>query len=145
MATRPDLLVDSHNPERVIDIIKIATNNSARFGFDTQGKDSAAQLLRSLASSTSPINSLLKEVKSTNKASKLPTLPSTLESIDCTLQSHLVGLKGIPKTDIPKDVTLHSVPIKLFHEIPEVGEVLSAWCERLLAKELLVPPDVVGR
>ena len=39
---------------------------------------------------------------------------------------------------------MHNVPIKLFHEIPEVGEALSAWCERLLVKGLLVPPDVVG-
>ena len=57
-ATRADLLVDSHDPERAIDIIKRATKDGARFGFDTQGKESAAHLLRSLASSTSPIESL---------------------------------------------------------------------------------------
>jgi hypothetical protein len=45
---------------------------------------------------------------------------------------------------MPKGVALHSVPIKLYHEVPQVGEALSAWCERLLVKELLVPPDVVG-
>ncbi|KZM19130.1 uncharacterized protein EKO05_0010208 [Ascochyta rabiei] len=146
VTTRPDLLVDSHDPERAIDIIKRATKGSARFGFDTQGKESAAQLLRSLASSTSPISSLPKDAQNyERKDSKLPTPPSTpLESAEDGLRSHLVGLTGLPKTDIPGDVTLHNVPIKLYHEIPEVGEALSAWCEKLLVKGLLVPPDVVG-
>jgi hypothetical protein len=53
-------------------------------------------------------------------------------------------LTGLPKTDVPEGVALHSVPIKLFHEVAEVGEALSVWCERLLVKGLLVPPDVVG-
>jgi NADPH:quinone reductase-like Zn-dependent oxidoreductase len=146
VATRPDLLVDSHDPERAIDIIKRATKDGARFGFDTQGKESAAHLLRSLASSASPITSLPKDAQNyERKDSKLPTPPSTpLESTGETQRSHLVGLTGLPKTDIPEDVTLHNVPIKLFHEIPEVGEALSAWCERLLVKGLLVAPDVVG-
>ncbi|KAF9691466.1 hypothetical protein EKO04_010887 [Ascochyta lentis] len=146
VSTRPDLLVDSHDPERAIDIIKRATKDSARFGFDTQGKESAAQLLRSLASSTSPISSLPKDAQNyERKDSKLPTPPSTpLESTEEGPRSHLVGLTGLPKTDIPEDVTLHNVPIKLFHEIPEVGEALSAWCEKLLVKGLLLPPDVVG-
>lgn len=144
--TRPDLLVDSHDPERAIDIIKRATKDSARFGFDTQGKDSAAQLLRSLVSSTSPISSLSKDVQNYDrKDSKLPTPPSTpLELSEDGPRSHLVGLTGLPKSGIPEDVTLHNVPIKLFHEISEVGEALSAWCEKLLVKGLLVPPDVVG-
>lgn len=146
VTTRPDLLVDSHDPERAIEIIKRATKNSARFGFDTQGKESAAQLLRSLASSTPPISSLPKNAQNyERKDSKLPTPPSTpLESTEGGPRSHLVGLTGLPKTDIPEDVILHNVPIKLFHEIPEVGEALSAWCERLLVKGLLVPPDVIG-
>ncbi|KAF1925019.1 GroES-like protein [Didymella exigua CBS 183.55] len=144
--TRADLLVDSHDPERAIAIIKRATSDGARFGFDTAGKDSAAQLLRALASSSSSIASLPKEARNyERKDSKLPTPPSTpLEPAEEAPRSHLVGLTGLPKTDIPEDVTLHNVPIKLFHEIPEVGEALSAWCERLLVKGLLVPPDVVG-
>lgn len=146
VATRPDLLVDSHDPGRAIDIIKRATKEGARFGFDTAGKESAAQLLRALASASSPMSSLPRDVQNyERKDSKLPTPPSTpLESAEVAPRSHLVGLTGLPKTDIPEDVTLHNVPIKLFHEIPEVGEALSAWCERLLVKGLLVPPDVVG-
>lgn len=144
--TRPDLLVDSHDPERAIDIIKRATNDAARFGFDTVGKESAAQLLRALASASSPIAFLPKDVQNyERKDSKLPTPPSTpLEPVENAPRSHLVGLTGLPKSDIPEDVILHNVPIKLFHEIPEIGEALSAWCERLLTKGLLEPPDVVG-
>ena len=145
-ATRPDLLVDSHDPERAIDIIKRATKESARFGFDTVGKESAAQLLRALATASSPINLLPKDVQNYERRdSKLPTPPSTpIESAKGAPLSHLVGLTGLPTTDIPEDVVLHNVPIKLFHEVPEVGEALSAWCERLLVKGLLVPPEVVG-
>lgn len=145
-ATRPDLLVDSHDPDRAIDIIKQATKDSARFGFDTVGKESAAHLLRALASASSPISSLPKDVQNyERKDSKLPTPPSTpLEPAEDAPRSHLVGLTGLPKMEFPEDVALHNVPIKLFHEIPEVGEALSVWCERLLLKSLLVPPEVVG-
>ncbi|CAI6338044.1 unnamed protein product [Periconia digitata] len=146
-AIRPDLLVDSHDPERAISIIKSATGNGARFGFDTQGKDSAAHLLRSLASTPEeyfPDEEI--EFNTTSDKTKLPTPPSTpsKSSTGKPTRSHLIGLTGLPKTGIPDDVALHSVPIKLFHEVPEVGEALSAWCEKLLAKGLLVTPDVVG-
>lgn len=141
---RPDLLVDAHDPERAISIIKSATNNSARFGFDTQGKETASQLLRSLASLHCFPNH--PEEYSTSKLnSKLPTPPSTpAEANPSAPRSHLVGLTGLPKGNVPEDVALHSVPIKLFHEIPEVGEALCSWAERLLVKGLLVPPDVLG-
>lgn len=139
---RPDLLVDAHDPERAINIIRSATKNTARFGFDTQGKDTAAHLLRALASKTA-----LPEHASSFDASKtdrLPTPPLTPHETSTTPRSHLVGLTGVPKVNIPEDVALHNVPIKLFHEIPEIGEALSAWCERLLLKGLLIPPDVIG-
>ncbi|KAF2023484.1 hypothetical protein EK21DRAFT_80806, partial [Setomelanomma holmii] len=145
-AIRPDLVVDSHDPQRAIDVIKANTGGRARFGFDTQGKDTAEHLLRSLAVPTSQPPALPKDAKAFERpGAKLPTPPSTPYEASSGLQkSHLVGLTGLPKTDIPDGVALHSVPIKLFHEIPEVGEALSAWCERLLVKGLLVPPDVVG-
>lgn len=141
---RPDLLVDSHDPERAISIIRTATSGSARFGFDTQGKESAAHLLRSLSSSA-PTTSLPSDLQEYEvEKSKLPTPPSTPSEPAKTGRSHLVGLTGVPKTNIPEGTVLHSVPIKLFHEVPEVGEALSEWCERLLLKGLLQPPDVVG-
>lgn len=140
---RPDLLVDAHDPERAISVIRRATGNAARFGFDTQGKESAGQLLRALASRT---NQSEEEVGKggVEGEDRLPTPPSTPRGSLVAKRSHLVGLTGVPKTGVPEDVTLHNVPIKLYHEIPEVGEALSAWCERLLVKGLLVPPDVVG-
>ncbi|KAF2826643.1 GroES-like protein [Ophiobolus disseminans] len=143
---RPDLVVDSHDPERAIEIVRASTSERARFGFDTQGKDTAAHLLRALAVPSPNAPAFPKDSKAFERAgAKLPTPPSTpLEVPSQTHWSHLVGLTGLPKTDLPDGVVLHSVPIKLFHEVPEVGEALSAWCEKLLLKGLLVPPDVVG-
>ncbi|CAE7210971.1 hypothetical protein P3342_012124 [Pyrenophora teres f. teres] len=136
---RSDLIVDSHDPQRAIDIIRASTGNTARFGFDTIGKETAAHLLRSLAHPNE--NAKLQ----CRAGAKPPTPPSTpLDETPQLLRSHLVGMTGLPKTDLPEGVVLHSVPIKLYHEVPEVGEELSAWCERLLVKGLLVPPDVVG-
>lgn len=142
---RPDLLVDSHDPERAIAVIRHATGEKAKFGFDTVGKDTAAHLLRSLASSDAAA-ALPKDLHEYEAVkSKLPTPPSTpSEPAKGSTTSHLVGLTGVPKTNLPGGVKLHGVPIKLFHEVPEVGEALSEWCERLLVKGLLVPPDVVG-
>jgi NADPH:quinone reductase-like Zn-dependent oxidoreductase len=145
-AIRPDLVVDSHDPQRAIDIIKASTGDSARFGFDTQGKESAGHLLRCLAVPQVEGPKFTETSKAFERpGAKLPTPPSTpLAGSSRVQRSHLIGLTGLPKTDIPEGVALHSVPIKLFHEVPEVGEALSAWCERLLVKGLLVPPDVVG-
>lgn len=140
---RPDLVVDSHDPERAIDIIKASTGGRARFGLDTQGIDTAGYLLRSLA--VPSCDSQVQSKTSQGPDDKLPSPPSTpLNNTDPNHRSHLVGLTGSPKTNIPEGIALHSVPIKLFHEIAEVGEALSSWCEHLLVKGLLVPPDVVG-
>jgi hypothetical protein len=143
------LVVDSHDPQRAIEIIKANAGAGARFGFDTIGKETAGHLSRCLAAPPPPTTAaplFSKDAKVYQKpGAKLPTPPSTpLETSSRTQSSHLVGLTGLPKTDIPDGVALHSVPIKLFHEVAEVGEALSAWCERLLVEGLLVPPDVVG-
>jgi NADPH:quinone reductase-like Zn-dependent oxidoreductase len=136
---RSDLIVDSHDPQRAIQIIRASTSHSARFGFDTIGKETATHLLSSLAHPN-------EHAKVPDRAgTKPPTPPSTpLGDSPQTLRSHLVGMTGLPKAGVPEGVVLHNVPIKLYHEVPEVGEQLSAWCERLLVKGLLVPPDVVG-
>jgi len=139
---RPDLLVDAHDPERAVHIIRAATGNRARFGFDTQGKDTAAHLVRSLSSKSTLLQDSSKLESFASR--KLPTPPSTPHQTSSESRSHLVGLSGVPKTNIPEGLALHNIPMKLFHEIPEVGEALSAWCERLLVKGCLVPPDVVG-
>ncbi|PVH91371.1 GroES-like protein [Periconia macrospinosa] len=153
---RPDLVVDSYDAERAISIIQTATDGNARFGFDTVGKESASHLLRSLGSETRHEKDDTPSTKEESKTTKPPTPPHTPSSSPSTTstispssplsRSHLIGLTGLPKpSSSSSDNTLfHTVPIKLFHEVPAVGEALSAWCERLLVEGKLVPPDVVG-
>ncbi|KAL5116636.1 hypothetical protein ACEQ8H_005514 [Pleosporales sp. CAS-2024a] len=147
-AVRSDLLVDSHDPDRAIEIVKANTGSRARFGLDTVGKESAKHLSRALATPPTTLipHTLPKETKASERTgNKLMTPPSTPhEKYSSLWRSHLVGLTGLPKDGVHEDVALHNVPIKLFHEVPEIGEAMCAWCERLLAKGLLVPPDVVG-
>lgn len=57
-------------------------------------------------------------------------------------EAHLVGLASNPK-GVKDGVRVHSVPIKLFHEVPEVGRATMEWLERLLEEGLLTPPEVV--
>jgi NADPH:quinone reductase-like Zn-dependent oxidoreductase len=143
---RPDLIVDSHHPERAIEIIKSVTKDRPSFGFDTQGKETAVHLIRALAPPFPTVHALIDDAtKPERKGNKFLTPPSTpLEVASRRQHSHVVGLTGLPKSKVPEHVALHNVPIKVFHEIPEVGEALCAWCEKLLLKGLLVPPDVVG-
>jgi hypothetical protein len=56
-------------------------------------------------------------------------------------RAHLVGLTGLPKEPI-EGVVYHSVPIKVFHEAPQVGEGLMIWLEKLLEQKLLATPDI---
>ena len=56
-------------------------------------------------------------------------------------QGHLVGLTGLPKTRLP-GLKYHSVPIKLFHSVPIIGERIVDWLEQLLVRKTLQPPEV---
>ncbi|KAM0438717.1 hypothetical protein ACHAPT_001474 [Fusarium lateritium] len=129
---RPDLLVDSHDPERAVAILRANTKGKLRFGIDTRGKDTAEILLRALGPEelhrkTAPVNSP----------------PSTPPS-EPTVPAHLVGMSGLPKADqAAVGVIFHTMPVKLYHEVPEVGEALSSWLERLLASRALVPPRII--
>lgn len=108
-----DLLVDNHDPERAVSIIRSVTGGKLRFAMDTIGKETAT--------------SLLDAVNGFSDNSKI--------------RGHLVGLSGVPKE--PKDgVLFHSVPVKLFHEINTIGESLMVWLEALLVAEAISPPDV---
>lgn len=73
-----------------------------------------------------------------------PPSPSGKSQKETALSSHLIGLTGLPKEPAPENVTYHTVPIKIFHEVPAVGEALVLWLERLLEKGLLVPPEVLA-
>jgi len=56
-------------------------------------------------------------------------------------KSHILGLSGLPK-EAPNGVIQHAVPIKIFHEDPNVGEQLSQWLEELLVAKCLKLPEV---
>ncbi|EXJ79704.1 hypothetical protein A1O3_07987 [Capronia epimyces CBS 606.96] len=124
--TRPDIVVDNHDPQRAIDIVRSATAKRLRFGVDTVGRDTAGHLLECL------------QQHYANESDPEPTTPSTPSS------AHLIGLTGLPKSSPPANLTFHNVPFKLFHEIPELGETLMLWLERLLSTGLLVPPKILG-
>ena len=107
-----DLLVDRLDPERAIEIIKAVTRGKLRFGLDTRGKESALLLARAMQ-----------------------------QGDNSEKRAHLVGLTGLPKEKI-EGVVYHSVPIKAFHEAPQVGEGMMIWLEKLLEQRLLATPDI---
>lgn len=57
-------------------------------------------------------------------------------------RAHLLGYTGLPQ-DRLANVAYHTVPIKLFHLCPAVGDAVMRWLEALLASGLLSLPDVV--
>ncbi len=130
---RPDLLIDSHDPQRAIAILRANLGQKLLFGLDTSGRESASWLLEALAGSTSQ----------PSDRREPPSPPSTPQS-EIRVLSHLVGLAGLPKGEPPRDTIFHTVPIKLFHEVPAVGDALSIWLENLLFAQLLEPPEVLG-
>lgn len=107
-----DLLVDRFDTQRAIEIIKSVTRGKLRFALDTRGKETST---------------LLAQVMQPEQ--------------EGGIRSHLVGLTGIPKVPI-NGVVYHSVPIKSFHEAPQVGEGLMIWLEKLLESKLIATPDI---
>ena len=63
-------------------------------------------------------------------------------ALDPSGNSHLLGLTGLPKERDP-GVRYHTVPIKLFHTAPAVGESLVTWLENLLQSATLTLPEAV--
>ncbi|EXJ80494.1 hypothetical protein A1O1_08639 [Capronia coronata CBS 617.96] len=123
--TRPDIVVDNHDPQRAIEIVRSATGKRLRFAIDTVGRETAGHLLE-----------CLQQHYATEDEPDVST--ATPES------AHLIGLTGLPKSSPPANVSFHNMPIKLFHEVPELGEALMLWLERLLSRGLLVPPSILG-
>ncbi|KAG8409555.1 hypothetical protein J3459_017381 [Metarhizium acridum] len=129
---RPDLLVDSHDPGRAVDILRANTGGRLRLGLDTRGRESATHLLGALRQTH----------HAGAGAASLMSPPGT-PSRPKRRRGHLVGLAGLPKGYEGDDVLLHTLPIKLFHEVEAIGDALVAWAANLLDKRLLVPPDIV--
>lgn len=69
------------------------------------------------------------------------TLQDSLQKSGGDKVAHLVGLTGLPKSRLP-GVKYHSVPIKVFHSVPALGETSMRWLEQLLVAKGLEPPDV---
>lgn len=106
------IIVDSHDPVRAIEIVRSITKGKLRFAVDTVGKETAGHLAAMLAADT-------QEGK----------------------RAHLVGLTGIPK-ETAEGIVSHSVPIKLFHEVPSIGLALMKWLERALETDAIALPEV---
>lgn len=68
-------------------------------------------------------------------------LQQSLHRSDGGTQAHLVGLTGLPKSKLT-GIKYHSVPIKVFHSVPAIGEQAMVWLEKLLVAQILEPPDV---
>ena len=126
---RPDIVIDSHNPDRAIHLVREITKGQLYFGIDTRGGETAGLLSKCLSGLEPGLNT------SVHGKSTAPNR-----------RSHLVGLTGLPKTSQDENfpVAFHSVPIKLFHEVPSVGGALTLWLERLLELDALRPPQPVG-
>ncbi|KAI5923601.1 quinone oxidoreductase [Camillea tinctor] len=127
---RPDLLIDSHDPDRVVEILKSNFGEQLRFALDTRGRESASALAKALR-------------RLHNADSSPPSPPGTPKGTKI-IRSHLVGLTGLPKEPVDESLVYHTVPIKLYHEVPSVGEELSLWLERLLGGNFLVTPDIIA-
>lgn len=132
---RPDLLVDSHDPSRAVEIIKANTGGQVHLGLDTRGRESATHLLQALSPSTTPLRS--------DTSRDVPLSPPSTPDEKELVRAHLVGLTGLPKGAAPEATSFHAVPIKLFHEVPQVGVSLTSWLGQLLKNGLIVPPDIV--
>ena len=69
-------------------------------------------------------------------------LQASLANAQEGIQAHLVGLTGLPENQL-RNVKYHSVPIKIFHSVPVIGEQSMDWLERILVDKSWLPPEVV--
>ncbi|THY74377.1 GroES-like protein [Aureobasidium pullulans] len=106
------ILVDSHDPIRAINIVRAITKGKLRFAVDTVGKETAGHLVQMLQADAQEER-----------------------------RAHLVGLTGVPK-EKADGIVFHSVPIKLFHEVPSIGLTLMNWLEKALETEAIALPEV---
>ncbi|RBR26046.1 uncharacterized protein FIESC28_01074 [Fusarium coffeatum] len=126
---KPDLVIDSHDPQRAIEIIRSCTRGSKKFGLDTRGKETTTFLIDALCDTTS-----VPELDDSNSDTSESLLPRHV---------HIIALCSAPKTQ-RSDLTLHTIPIKLFHESPEVGKALTTWLGRLLQNNAVAYPTIAG-
>ncbi|KAM7217501.1 GroES (chaperonin 10)-like protein [Rhypophila decipiens] len=150
---KTDLLVDSHDPSRAVEIIRSNLQGKLRFGIDTVGRESSTSLLQTLTPTPSGSGGSKVDGPNNDSPPSPPSTPhessvsnsraSSVSDSESNLKSHLIGLTGLPKQTAPEGTKFHTVPIKLFHEVPAVGDVLVRWFERLLEKGLVSPPEII--
>ncbi|KAJ5758714.1 hypothetical protein N7520_005870 [Penicillium odoratum] len=104
-----DLVVDRHDTDRAVEIIRGVTGGKLRYAIDIVGKDTAT------------------------------ILEKTLDPLG---NAHLLGLTGLPQ-ERKSGIKYHTVPIKLFHTAPAVGESMVTWLENLLQSGTLTLPEIV--
>lgn len=63
---------------------------------------------------------------------------------DSPRPAHLVALAALPKQPAADGVVYHSVPMKLFHEVPGVGRALMSWLQQALAASAITLPEVTS-
>ncbi|KAM3429741.1 hypothetical protein NHJ13734_008044 [Beauveria thailandica] len=143
---RPDLLIDNSDPGRAVDVLAATIGDALHFGIDTNGPDSASFLLKALQQRRRNISGSGSSKKSPHHSPSPPPTPPI--PVRTERRAHLIGLAGLPKHhhehDDGKDLQMHSVPLKLFHEVPEVGRALSEWMEVLLQSGKLRAPRILG-
>jgi Zinc-binding dehydrogenase len=107
-----DVLVHRKDTQEAISIIRSITKGKLRFALDTVGKETASLLQAAMQHSSEE-----------------------------SLRSHLTGLTGVPG-EKARGVVHHKVPIKIFHESPEVGRAVMTWMEELLLEGTLIMPNI---
>ncbi|KAL5354938.1 chaperonin 10-like protein [Aspergillus floccosus] len=111
-----DVLVDRHDTERAVEIIRGVTQGRLRYAIDIVGQDTATLLERALDTSVHEDGS----------------------------HAHLLGLTGLPK-ERSAGIIYHTVPIKIFHTSPAVGSSLVTWLEEMLQSDVIELPEVVRK
>ncbi|RDW67423.1 zinc-binding alcohol dehydrogenase family protein [Aspergillus mulundensis] len=115
-AAGADILIDRHDTQRAVEIIRGVTGGKLRYAIDIVGQETAT-LLQS-------------------------TLDTTIS--ENGLHAHLLGLTGLPAAkDRDERIVYHTVPIKVFHSCPEVGEAMVVWLEGLIESGTLELPEIV--
>ncbi|KAJ0413459.1 chaperonin 10-like protein [Aspergillus carlsbadensis] len=115
-AAGADILIDRHDTSRALEIIRGVTGNKLRYAIDIVGRETSTLLQSALNPEIGPDGS----------------------------HAHLLGLTGLPKAEARDErIVYHTVPIKLFHSCPEVGEAMVLWLEGLLESGTLELPEVV--
>ncbi|CEL08174.1 hypothetical protein ASPCAL11326 [Aspergillus calidoustus] len=115
-AAGADILIDRHDTSRALEIMRGVTGNNLRYAIDIVGRETSTLLQSALNPEIRPDGS----------------------------HAHLLGLTGLPKGEERDErVVYHTVPIKLFHSSPEVGEAMVLWLEALLESGTLELPEIV--